>query len=125
MENYTMNVEIPTSTEKETLTSQEQIVAEDMSKETEGLLEKIKLESIMDAKPEKRKLVIDKIKALLVIAAAAGIVVAAQNFGALDKINDLSGTAGKEAIMEGAGILTATISSIGIWIRDMYNKANA
>ena len=112
--------------EKEFLSPKERIIAEDMSKETEGLLKDLPTEEEVKKLPEeKQKLYFSKTKVLLTALGIAGLVTFAKNYGHLDL--DLPDTmvASKEAILEGAGLLLALGSGIALKIRDMYEKMRA
>jgi len=95
---------------------------------TEETIEKIKgvftYEKLKNATPEKRKIVFDKVKTILIIAAAAGVTLAVQNFGAMDNVTSLENTAdaSPETIKESIGVGMVVLSGIGIWIKNMYNK---
>lgn len=96
---------------------------------TEETLEKIKYaftyEKIIKSTPEKRKVVVDKFKAILLVATAAGITLAVQNFGAMDKVPDFltdAVDASPESIKEGVGIILALLGVVGTGMRNIYNS---
>lgn len=113
----------------EVMEPSEKIKMDTLSQETETNVEDLKKECTPDnfikLTPEKRKLVIDKVKVLLSIAVAAGIVAVGVNFKALDNASDIIGPASQQAIVGGAGAMLALLSGIGLKIRDMYQKEKA
>jgi hypothetical protein len=93
--------------------------------EVEETKELITPEKLIKITPEKRKIIIDKVKALLVLVAAAGIVLTVENWGAMEKTPDFlsnAADASSAAVKEGAGVLLVVLGSIGVKIRDIYNK---
>ncbi|MFZ4648032.1 MAG: hypothetical protein ACOYMB_00145 [Patescibacteria group bacterium] len=91
-------------------------------------LEGIKEEDVERMTPEKKSLFIDKTQAILSAAAILGVGVAAVKWGSLDAAQDMA-HATVNSLMEGAGILTAVVSTIMLKLynmsKDGLTKSNA
>jgi hypothetical protein len=72
--------------------------------------------------PEKRKLVIDKVKVLCTIGIALGVSVAANFLPELEMASEVRDNASMGAILGGAGALFATINAVMLGLRNAINK---
>ena len=114
---------------EKTMTPEEQkrmeLLNQTTEEKAESIKEAVKPENFIKLTPEKRKLVVDKVKVLLTLTLAAGVTVTVANFGALDKITEMTGAANTQAVMEGAGVLVSVVSAIGLGIRNIWKSLQA